>query len=452
MNNSRFILTPYKGMRTRYECPACNKPGEFARYIDTESKYSFPDHIGRCNRESSCGYHYTPSEFFRDNPDEKKRIFDDSIPAPMNVNYRPAQPAPKPIDYFDERVMLATMAKYEQNSFTNALQSIFDTGQIGSIIDRYKLGTTKSGAVVFWQIDINGRIRYGKAMHYLSDLHRDKSRHPVGVHSLMKKYDFNYKQCFFGEYLLKEYPHRSVCIVESEKSACICSEVLPGYIWLATGGKNGCKWTDKDVCSVLKGRKVILFPDVDAHNDWTEKAAILRNYGIQVSISDYLAKVAPGTQQDIADHLIIDLMNKKQGVKEFTAEPVSVQQGVNGVEAGNMVEPSAISEVEKSAANNDYTVLERMKLKNPALSLLIDRFDLEVISTDKYEPEPDRNLSRGEIVALAAGLPDNDSFTIGEISRMLGITTDQVKELIEAAEIYFIPQNQKYCKQGGIPF
>jgi hypothetical protein len=128
------------------------------------------------------------------------------------------------------------------------------------------LGTTRSGAVVFWQVDAQGHIRYDKAMHYLPDLHRDKSKHPVGVHSLMGKPDFNHRQCLFGEHLLSlpDNSYNRVCIVESENTACICSEVIPEYLWLATGGKNGVKWTEKYVWTHLTGRNVILFPDIDA--------------------------------------------------------------------------------------------------------------------------------------------------------------------------------------------
>ena len=79
-------------------------------------------------------------------------------------------------------------------------------------------------------------------------------------------------------------------------------------------------------------------------------------------------------------------------------------------------------------------------------------FDCEITKADTYEPQPDRQLTRGELITLAVGLPDNDSFTKVEISKMLGISLIQVNDLIEASAVYHITQNQKYCKQGGIPF
>jgi hypothetical protein len=98
----------------------------------------------------------------------------------------------------------------------------------------------------------------------------------------MSKYDFIHRQCFFGEHLLSlpENKNKPVCIVESEKTACICSEVIPEFLWLATGGKNGVKWTDKNVWTYLTGRNIILFPDVDAHQQWSDKIAVFRSFGV----------------------------------------------------------------------------------------------------------------------------------------------------------------------------
>lgn len=60
MSTYRFKLEPYKGVKTRHTCPACKRSRCFARYIDTEGVLTFPDHVGRCDHEQRCGYHYTP--------------------------------------------------------------------------------------------------------------------------------------------------------------------------------------------------------------------------------------------------------------------------------------------------------------------------------------------------------------------------------------------------------
>lgn len=68
MSNHRYILEPYKGMNTRYRCPSCQQRDKtFSRYIDTEAGEHIHPSVGRCNRESNCGHHYTPKQYFQDN-------------------------------------------------------------------------------------------------------------------------------------------------------------------------------------------------------------------------------------------------------------------------------------------------------------------------------------------------------------------------------------------------
>lgn len=77
----------------------------------------------------------------------------------------------------------------------------------------------------------------------------------------------------FGEHLLKQYPFKNVAIVESEKTAVICSFFWSEYIWLATGGKSQLN----DRLLVLKGRKIVAFPDVDGYQEWKERRDPMKN-------------------------------------------------------------------------------------------------------------------------------------------------------------------------------
>ena len=54
-------------------------------------------------------------------------------------------------------------------------------------------------------------------------------------------------------------PDSTIAIVESEKTAVIASVLMPQYIWIAAGNINGLTL---DKSSALKGRSVILFPDL----------------------------------------------------------------------------------------------------------------------------------------------------------------------------------------------
>jgi hypothetical protein len=82
--------------------------------------------------------------------------------------------------------------------------------------ENYALGATNSKEVIFWQIDIHGKVRTGKIMQYNS-ITGKRIKHQNGaidwVHNKLKKTgalpeDFNLQQCFFGEHLLKIYPDK----------------------------------------------------------------------------------------------------------------------------------------------------------------------------------------------------------------------------------------------------
>ena len=68
MNPHSYKLQPYAGVQTRHTCPSCGRKRCFTRYID-EIGDTLNDNVGRCDHESSCGYHYSPSDYFRDHPD-----------------------------------------------------------------------------------------------------------------------------------------------------------------------------------------------------------------------------------------------------------------------------------------------------------------------------------------------------------------------------------------------
>ena len=68
MNQYRFQLERYRGRGSRYVCPKCRHKHSFTRYIDTYNNIYINDDVGKCNRLDKCGYHYTPRQYFEDNP------------------------------------------------------------------------------------------------------------------------------------------------------------------------------------------------------------------------------------------------------------------------------------------------------------------------------------------------------------------------------------------------
>lgn len=311
-NYNQPYLEKYSGRSSRHECPACGDPHSFAYYLDGNTGEPINKIVGRCNHESGCGYHYTPKQFFIDNPVEKERFV-----AP--VRQKPIQKPQQEVSYIPFQYVEKAVSY--NSSFIRFLCGLFDRYSLSSptivrIMEDYALGATKDGCIIYWQIDINGKVRTGKIMKYNPETgRRVKDAGGINwVHSILKKKkllpnNFNLVQCLFGEHLLKMYPEKPVALVESEKSALIASGVYPEYIWLATGGKSQLSI---EKMKVLHGRTVLAFPDVDGFDYWKDKAKKLESIGCNVLVSDILEKNATDQDRidkiDLADWLIRDLI------------------------------------------------------------------------------------------------------------------------------------------------
>lgn len=317
MSDNRFILQPYKGRTTRYECPSCHRSRCFTRYIDTEGKISFPDTVGRCDHENNCGYHYTPKQYFHDNPEAKRLLFDNGQNAKVPIVPHIEKPKADPY-FFNPYLMTRTERDYSHNHLALFLAKLFGMNRIADQMKLFHAGTTKSGAVAYWQVDIEGRIRDCKVMVYDAETgHRSKDpqQHVNWLHSLMKIDKACIQQCFFGEHLISmvENKDKPIAIVESEKTAIIASMFMPQFIWIATGGKDGM-FSRADY-NVLKGHKVILFPDLGMLDNWHQKSIALIRHGIDANVYDYLERNATDEDKvaglDIADFLLRQMPNLK---------------------------------------------------------------------------------------------------------------------------------------------
>jgi hypothetical protein len=343
------MLEPYKGIASRHTCPACEQKRCFSRYIDSENKISFPNHVGRCDREEKCGYHFTPKQYFEENPERREELTTHQSSLPQ---YR--QPLKeKETSYMNNSLVESSLSHYKQNKFFQYLITQFGEEDSLFLMTKYRVGSAKhwEGATVFWQTDINGRVRTGKVMLYDPEIGKRVKypyNHITWAHSLLKQEDFNLKQCFFGEHLLRNQESQPVAIVESEKTALIAAFYMPQFQWIATGGKNGC-FNDESL-QVLQNRKVILFPDLGAWDDWVVKSDKLKNRNIEVEVFDFLEKRATPEQRkegyDIADFLL--------------------------------------------EAKQPTAILQAMIQRNPALKILMKEFDLVVDNSFKNKVNPRR--------------------------------------------------------------
>ncbi len=318
-------LETYHGTKSRHTCPSCNSKGVFVRYQDERGEYISFD-VGRCNRESKCGYHRKPKEYFaeqgisRQGFKPKKRL---------QTVYK-AQvftETPKSFDYIAQEHLTATLGNYDRNAFVQFLFDLFPdcSEEIQAVLQRYYIGTYKDGLTVFWQIDGRGKIHTGKIMRYDTRTGKrqivrawieDGKTRQLKVdwmHGKIKK-DFSLKQCFFGEHLLLKYPNKPVAVVEAEKTAIIASLCFPEFVWL---GSNSKTWLKTERLQSLGNRQIILYPDADGFELWQTIATNSTRQGLDVKVSNLIENHATDEQKANGYDLADFLTNQQDEINEF---------------------------------------------------------------------------------------------------------------------------------------
>jgi hypothetical protein len=336
-------------MNTRYRCPGCQQRGKtFSLYIDTQTSEHISPTVGRCNRESNCGYHYTPKQYFQDH----NISFD--TPQPKAYKPRPVTPQPKPVSFIPVEVFKQSLQVEktviqvsETNHFVQFLITLFGVEVASEIVSQYFIATSKhwNGATVFWQIDTQGKVRTGKIMLYSPTIGKrvkEPFNHISWVHKAIKQPEFELRQCLFGEHLLIDKT-KPIALTESEKTAVIASVYLPQFIWLAVGSLQNLT---ESKCQALKGRTVTLFPDLNGFEKWSNKAKELSHLANFI-VSDLLEHKANEAEKkqgfDLADYLI------KYDYKDFeNLAKLNIQQSENLTKPNikQQVKPVTIQESE----------------------------------------------------------------------------------------------------------
>ena len=291
-------------------CPQCGRKVCFTRYVDASGNHVFPKHVGRCDHEHSCGYHFSPSDYFRENPEESISLSRKHVITPKNLSVTIKEQLPS---FIDRSIMEQTLSHYAINPLYTFLARCMGKAEADRLCSLYRIGTSRKwgGSVVFWQVDCNGRVHTGKIMLY-DAITGKRVKHPqphvCWVHTEMRLKDYHLRQCFFGEHLLSLYPDWKVFVVESEKTAVIASHFMPDVLWVATGGKNGC--FNERAISSLAGRDVVLMPDLGATQEWQARLPMLDKVCRSVSVNDILETMATDEQRsqglDIADFLLME--------------------------------------------------------------------------------------------------------------------------------------------------
>ena len=328
MEQYRFHLEKYH-TGCKKLCPQCGCKACFTRYVDSKREIKFPDYVGRCDHEQSCGYHFTPRGYFQENPEILNAMMKEKQDT-IQISLAPRQePQPSFIDY---AIMEQTLSHYDINPLYTFLARCIGKEDTDRLCRLYRIGTSRKwgGAAVFWQVDCSGRVHTGKIMPYDATTGK-RVKHPqphvCWVHTEMRQKDYNLRLCFFGEHLLPLYPDRKVFVVESEKTAAIASHFMPDVLWIATGGKNGC----------FNERTMI--PDLGATQEWQARLPMLGKVCRSASVNDVLEAMATDEQRsqglDIADFLLME--------------------------------------------DTPQMILQKMIDRNPALQTLIDELDLQIV-------------------------------------------------------------------------
>lgn len=288
LNNVSVLKFDKKRNRVKHcPCGKMNNDGKFAPYVGYEDK-------GHCH---SCGSTFLPENQNKIEQGNfcRQNIFAKPFKKVLTIDFLP-------VELFFKQLSNGVHL-YKQNNFIRWLSSknrgfyAFDISTLTHLIESYYLANSAKykGWVLFPYIDIQNRLCDIKAMDYnvetgkrISIKNGDyKNRcHFIGK-EILNNSSANTVRCFFGEHLLKDN-NKPVKIFESEATAVYAAPFYPNSICIATGGSNGCKWTDKVKSSVLKGKIVKLYPDLDAHEDWEKKAEILRSYGLNVEVSQLI--------------------------------------------------------------------------------------------------------------------------------------------------------------------
>lgn len=273
----------------------------------------------------------------------------DNEPVPQVEQAKPREKAPElPIRYFDPTIVGSYMRGHQDNTLLRYLRNLpltdGDRERLENAIALYLIGTSTkgktAGRIIFWQLDQDYNVRTGKLMDYLPNGHRNKEVHPSWIHTLMEKagkFDSTKEQvdkCLFGLHLMKVYPDAEVRIVESEKTALICSAFtnMEQVIWMATGGMSNLSMKQLQPL-IDAGRTIILYPDYDGYAEWERAASVIGYKNLIVSETVRKQwKSSDGAKADIADIMMRLLYgHDSEVVEELTERIPSVGELITGL-------------------------------------------------------------------------------------------------------------------------
>ena len=263
-NQKKYVFEEHP--KKKGNCPQCNTNGVF-RYYE-----GFPREYGKCDRENNCGYQNKPNGLIN--------------------SYTPPLTKPEQkVIYPSEQLCTETLNNQVSNfhTFCKDYLEISD-----GHLRIWNIGSVGIETAFVYQ---NKNKRWINIVHieYGSDCKRNKAWHPYSLKT--NNYNEKYSLCLFGEHLLSK--DKIICLVESEKTACIASSFYPQFDWLATGGNN--KLTGEKI-HVLFNREIYYLNDADKAGKENSTLKRLQEYKQNFQIINLFPDRSDG--YDLADAII----------------------------------------------------------------------------------------------------------------------------------------------------
>lgn len=293
-----------------YKCYGCGKTGDVLHYVQERDGIPFVEAVNALARRLNIplGGSYT---------------------TPTGSPSRPRETPPRQCYLSVADLVVARQSA--QSDFASWLSSVFPTDAVTAAVERYHLGATTDGHIIFWQVDEKGFVRSAKVMKYGQDGHRLRNGqedapdwiharllrackrdatwaelfHEMGKADPVQLDKWQLAQVFFGLHLLHGSPSSMpVAVVESEKTAVVMSLLAPGFLWLACGGYSSLAVCLRNSLDALAGRRILIVPDKS--KDGQDFCAGWRKVcsgfpSLNVTVTDELERTDLAAGEDIAD-------------------------------------------------------------------------------------------------------------------------------------------------------
>lgn len=272
--------------------PCCNKSNADGKFITYKNH---PEIYGYCH---SCGKSSLPPTVYKDEKGDAY-IWDKSVNKFVN---HVLQTYDKPVlqvynksitrcntikkeeknqQFIDKDIVNRYYNRKPENNLLRYLRNTYGNTKVDLVKKMYYIGTCKELGTIFWSINSENKAQKAKISFYKLNGKR------TNYFKVPYKNEDGYYNCLFGEHLIniKKNKNKPIVLVESEKTAIVCTLHYPQYVWLSYGGINGLT---NEKTQVLIGRKVLLVPDMseNAITIINKKIPYFINNGIDAKIWD----------------------------------------------------------------------------------------------------------------------------------------------------------------------